>query len=77
MADNGLLIGIDFGTGSSKGVLVRPNGEMVAQEALEHRTSNPCSQRQQHNIAVALCCALPNFTQQRRMSIVQYKHGIR
>ena len=41
MADNGLLIGIDFGTGSSKGVLVRPNGEMVAQEAREHRTSNP------------------------------------
>jgi xylulokinase len=41
VADNGLLIGIDFGTGSSKGVLVRPNGEMVAQEAREHRTSNP------------------------------------
>ena len=41
MADNGLLIGVDFGTGSSKGVLVRPNGEMVAQEAIEHRTSNP------------------------------------
>ena len=41
MADNGLLIGVDFGTGSSKGVLVRPNGEMVASEALEHRTSNP------------------------------------
>ena len=41
MAYNGLLIGVDFGTGSSKGVLVRPNGEMVASEALEHRTSNP------------------------------------
>ena len=41
MADNGLLIGVDFGTGSSKGILDRPNGEMVASEALEHRTSNP------------------------------------
>lgn len=41
MADNGLLIGVDIGTGSSKGVLVRPNGEVVAQEVVEHRTANP------------------------------------
>ena len=41
MADKGLLIGVDFGTGSSKGVLVRSDGEVVAQHALEHRTSHP------------------------------------
>jgi len=41
VADKGLLIGVDFGTGSSKGVLVRSDGEVVAQHALEHRTSHP------------------------------------
>lgn len=41
MADKGLLIGVDFGTGSSKGVLVRPDGEVVGQHVVDHRTSNP------------------------------------
>jgi xylulokinase len=41
MADNGLLIGVDFGTGSSKGVLVRQDGTVVGQHVVEHRTSNP------------------------------------
>ena len=41
MADNGLLIGVDFGTGSSKGVLVRQDGTVIGQHVVEHRTSNP------------------------------------
>lgn len=42
MAENkGLLIGIDFGTGSSKGVLTSVSGEVVASAQVEHRTSMP------------------------------------
>jgi len=37
----GLVIGIDFGTGSSKGVLARLNGEVEASSQVEHRTSMP------------------------------------
>lgn len=41
MAQEGLVIGIDFGTGSSKGVLARTNGEVVASSQKDHRTSMP------------------------------------
>ncbi|WP_079037008.1 FGGY-family carbohydrate kinase [Streptomyces silaceus] len=37
----GLLLGIDIGTSSSKGVLVRPDGTLVAQARREHTTSSP------------------------------------
>jgi xylulokinase len=36
-----LLLGIDIGTSSSKGVLVTPRGEIVARAATPHETSNP------------------------------------
>jgi xylulokinase len=36
-----LLLGIDVGTYSSKGVLCRPNGEIIAQEIVEHGISIP------------------------------------
>jgi xylulokinase len=36
-----LLLGIDVGTYSSKGVLCRPNGEILAQEIVEHGISIP------------------------------------
>jgi len=36
-----LLLGIDIGTSSSKGVLVSPRGEIVARAATPHETSNP------------------------------------
>ena len=38
---NGLVIGIDFGTGSSKGVLARLDGTVVASAEKPHRTSMP------------------------------------
>lgn len=37
----GLVIGIDFGTGSSKGVLARHDGTVVASAERPHRTSMP------------------------------------
>jgi xylulokinase len=36
-----LLLGIDIGTYSSKGVLCRPNGEIIAQAVVEHGISIP------------------------------------
>lgn len=36
-----LLLGIDIGTSSSKGVLVRPDGEVVATAVREHSVSSP------------------------------------
>ncbi|RAJ66998.1 xylulokinase [Streptomyces sp. Amel2xB2] len=36
-----LLLGIDIGTSSSKGVLTRSDGQLVAQAVREHRTSSP------------------------------------
>lgn len=36
-----LLLGIDIGTSSSKGVLVEPSGEIVARASKLHHTSNP------------------------------------
>lgn len=39
--DNRLVIGIDFGTGSSKGVLARASGEVIATSTKPHRTSMP------------------------------------
>ncbi|HEX2300019.1 MAG TPA: FGGY family carbohydrate kinase, partial [Pseudonocardiaceae bacterium] len=38
---DGLLLGIDIGTSSSKGVLVSPDGEVLAQASRPHRTSTP------------------------------------
>lgn len=49
MAAEGLLIGVDFGTGSSKGVLVRPNGDVVASAARDHRTSMPKPGHYEHD----------------------------
>ena len=40
MAD-GLLLGIDIGTSSSKGVLVTPHGEILARASRAHSTSHP------------------------------------
>ncbi len=37
----GLLIGVDIGTYSSKGVLTTPQGEILASRALEHGMSIP------------------------------------
>ncbi|MEW1928998.1 FGGY-family carbohydrate kinase [Streptomyces sp. NPDC088360] len=37
----GLLLGVDIGTSSSKGVLVRPDGTLVARAQREHVTSTP------------------------------------
>lgn len=39
--DKRLVIGIDFGTGSSKGVLARLNGKVIASSEKAHRTSMP------------------------------------
>ena len=39
--DKRLVIGIDFGTGSSKGVLSRLNGKVIASSEKAHRTSMP------------------------------------
>ena len=39
--DKRLVIGIDFGTGSSKGVLARLNGKVIATSEKAHRTSMP------------------------------------
>ncbi|OEU86740.1 sugar kinase [Streptomyces abyssalis] len=36
-----LLLGIDIGTASSKGVLTRDDGQLVSQAVREHRTSSP------------------------------------
>ncbi len=36
-----LLLGIDIGTSSSKGVLARPSGEIVASAAVPHDLSLP------------------------------------
>jgi xylulokinase len=36
-----LLLGVDFGTSSSKGVLVTPDGTIVATQERQHRTSMP------------------------------------
>lgn len=36
-----LLLGIDIGTGSTKGLLVRSDGEVVAETAIEHGISRP------------------------------------
>ncbi|WP_314174921.1 FGGY-family carbohydrate kinase [Streptomyces winkii] len=36
-----LLLGIDIGTSSSKGVLARHDGQLLAQAVREHRTSSP------------------------------------
>jgi len=38
---DGLLLGIDIGTSSSKGVLVTPRGEIVARASRAHETSYP------------------------------------
>ncbi len=38
---NGVLLGIDIGTSSSKGVLVSADGELLAQASRPHRTSTP------------------------------------
>lgn len=36
-----MLLGIDIGTSSSKGVLVRPDGTLVASATREHGVSTP------------------------------------
>ena len=36
-----LLLGVDIGTSSSKGVLARPNGEVVAMAERPHQLSLP------------------------------------
>nr|WP_112285640.1 FGGY-family carbohydrate kinase [Prauserella muralis] len=41
MTSQGLLIGIDIGTSSSKGVLVNPSGEVLARASRTHETSFP------------------------------------
>lgn len=41
MAGKGMVIGIDFGTGSSKGVLADENGRVVASAERMHKTSFP------------------------------------
>ncbi|MGH3797575.1 MAG: FGGY-family carbohydrate kinase [Pseudonocardiaceae bacterium] len=38
---HGLLLGVDIGTSSSKGVLVTPDGSVLAQASRPHRTSTP------------------------------------
>ena len=38
---NGLLLGVDIGTTSSKGVLVRPDGNIIARSVREHTLSLP------------------------------------
>jgi activator of 2-hydroxyglutaryl-CoA dehydratase len=39
-AVSGLLLGVDIGTSSSKGVLSRPDGEVVATAQREHELSD-------------------------------------
>ncbi|RKT55303.1 FGGY-family carbohydrate kinase [Saccharothrix australiensis] len=41
VADHGLLLGIDIGTASAKGVLVTPGGVVLARASRAHRTSTP------------------------------------
>ncbi|TVT61828.1 sugar kinase [Amycolatopsis rhizosphaerae] len=41
MPSDGLLLGIDIGTSSAKGVLVSPRGEIVARAWRAHETSHP------------------------------------
>ncbi|SFK40747.1 FGGY-family carbohydrate kinase [Amycolatopsis sacchari] len=41
MAERGLLLGIDIGTSSSKGVLVTSRGEILARASRSHETSYP------------------------------------
>lgn len=41
MPDDGLFLGVDIGTSSSKGVLVTPRGEIVARASRPHETSYP------------------------------------
>lgn len=60
-----LLLGIDIGTASSKGVLVQPDGEIVARAAREHATSLPRPGWVEHDAeqvwwhdVVALCLEL-------------------
>jgi xylulokinase len=36
-----LLVGIDLGTGSSEGVLVRPDGVVIAEHQITHEISLP------------------------------------
>ncbi|MBO0848168.1 MAG: sugar kinase, partial [Pseudonocardia sp.] len=38
---HGLLLGIDIGTASSKGVLVSPDGTVLARATRPHETSYP------------------------------------
>ncbi|MFF3641280.1 FGGY-family carbohydrate kinase [Streptomyces sp. NPDC002564] len=45
----GLLLGIDIGTSSAKGVLVRPDGTLVARAQREHTTSTPGPGRFEHD----------------------------
>ncbi|NKI43433.1 FGGY-family carbohydrate kinase [Streptomyces physcomitrii] len=40
-APSGLLLGIDIGTSSAKGVLARPDGTLLASAQREHTTSSP------------------------------------
>ncbi len=44
-----LLLGIDIGTSSSKGVLTRPDGQLLAQAVREHATSSPAPGRVEHD----------------------------
>ncbi|MEZ5202775.1 MAG: FGGY family carbohydrate kinase, partial [Micropruina glycogenica] len=47
--DKRLVIGIDFGTGSSKGVLARLNGKVIATSEKPHRTSFPKPGHAEHD----------------------------
>src|SRR6476469_4544227 len=60
-----LLLGIDIGTSSSKGVLARPNGEVVARATRPHELSLPRPGWAEHDAEsvwwsdfMALCAAL-------------------
>jgi xylulokinase len=44
-----LLLAIDIGTASTKGLLVTPSGEIVAQQVIEHRMSLPRPGWAEHN----------------------------
>lgn len=44
-----LLLGIDIGTSSSKGVLCTPEGEILASAVVEHETSFPAPGRAEHD----------------------------
>ena len=43
------LLGIDIGTFSSKGVLVRENGEVAAERMVEHSLDIPAPGRAEHD----------------------------